>query len=208
MQRSKLIPTKLKVGHSAFVAILVPVYWRYWGPGNFLWFSDLALIGMVSALWFEQRRLTSMIALSIVLPEVPWNVGYFTRLLTGRELFGLSHYMFDRRKPRWLRALSLFHIWLPGLALWSVARLGYDRRALVSQIIAGESVLVASYALTRPEENVNWVYGPGDKPQTKIPRKLYLCAVMVFFPLCVWWPTHRILNRLFNGSRSGVTGSC
>lgn len=193
--------TELKIAHTVYLAVLVPAYWVQWGPGNFLWFSDLALIGMAPALWYEQRRLTSMIALSIILPEVPWNVGYFTRLVTGRELFGLSHYMFDKSKPRWLRALSLFHVWLPGLAVWSVARLGYDRRALLSQIFAGEAVLLASYALTSPQENVNWVYGPGDKPQTKIPRKLYLCAVMVFFPLCVWWPTHWMLRRIFGSPR-------
>lgn len=145
------------------------------------------------ALWGERRRLTGMIALSILLPEIPWNVGYFTRLVTGRELFGLSDYMFDRRKPLWLQALSLFHVWLPGLALWSVRRLGCDPRAFM---LAGEAVLLASYTFTRPEKNVNWVYGPGNKPQKKIPRGLYLCGAMIFFPVCIWWPTHRILERL------------
>lgn len=190
------IPLAVKIAHTAYTAFVVPVYWRYYGPGNFLWFSDLALLGMVPALWGERRRLTGMIAISILLPEAPWNIGYFFRLLTGRELFGLSFYMFDRRKPWWLRALSLFHVWLPGLAVWSVRRLGYDPRAFRAQLIAGEAVLLASYALTRPDENVNWVYGPGDKPQKKISRGLYLCTVMVLFPLCVWWPAHRILKRL------------
>ncbi len=189
------IPLAVKIGHTAYTAILVPVYWHYYGPGNFLWFSDLALLGMVPALWGERRRLTSMIALAILLPEAPWNIGYFFRLLTGRELFGLSFYMFDRQKPWWLRALSLFHVWLPGLAVWSVRRLGYDPRAFRAQLIAGEAVLLASYALTRPQENVNWVHGPGSKPQKRISRGLYFCAVMVLFPLCVWWPAHRILKR-------------
>ena len=190
------IPYTIKIAHTAYVAVVVPTYWRYYGPGNFLWFSDLALIGMVPALWREDRRLASGLAVSALLPELLWNVGYFTRLFTGRELFGLSHYMFDRKKPLWLRALSLFHVWLPRLAVSSVRRLGYDRRILGIQIIAGEVVLVASYALTRPEDNVNWVYGPGQKPQQKIPRGLYLAAVMLFFPICVWWPTHWILKRL------------
>ena len=138
----------------------------------------------------------SVLALSTLLPEVPWNVGYFTRLLTGRELFGLSHYMFDKKKPLWLRALSLFHMWIPPLLLWSVRRLGYDRRALPIQMMAGEAVLAASYLLTAPRENVNWVFGPGEKPQKKVSRGLYLLGVMLFFPICVWWPTHRILRRL------------
>lgn len=189
------IPLAVKIAHTAYTAFLVPVYWRYYGPGNFLWFSDLALLGMVPALWGERRRLTGMIALSILLPELPWNIGYFSRLLTGRELFGLSFYMFERGKPWWLRALSLFHVWLPGLAVWGLGRLGYDPRAFRAQVITGEAILLASYAFTRPEENVNWVYGPGDKPQKKISRGLYLCTVMVLFPLCVWWPAHRLLKR-------------
>jgi len=191
------LPRALKLAHTSYVAILVPVYWRHYGPGNFLWFSDLSLIGMVPALWCEDRRLASALAVSSLLPEAQWNLGYFTRLFTGRELFGLSHYMFDPKKPYWLRALSLFHVWLPLLILWTVRRLGYDRRAFPTQLISGEMVLAASYALTRPEENVNWVYGPGERPQTKIPRGLDLAGVMLLFPLCVWWPAHRILRRLF-----------
>jgi predicted nucleic acid-binding protein len=190
------IPRTLKTTHTIYVAVLVPVYFRHYGPRNFLWFSDLALIGTAPALWREDRRLVSMMALSVLLPELPWNVGFFTRLFTGREMLGLSHYMFDPRKPRWLRALSLFHMWLPPLLLWTVRRLGYDRRALLPQVLAGEAVLAASYLLAPPEENINWVYGPGEKPQKKVSRGLYLSAVMLFFPLCIWWPTHRILKRL------------
>ena len=190
-----MIPREIKIAHTAYVTVLVPVYWRYWGLANFLWFSDLAVVVAVPALWREDRRLLSMLALTTLLPEIPWNVGYFTRLLTGRELFGLSHYMFDRRKPFWLRALSLFHVWLPPLFAWCVRRLGYDRRALLPQAVAGEAVLAASYFLTPPEKNINWVYGPGKKPQRKIRPGLYFCGVLLFFPLCVWWPTHRLLRR-------------
>jgi len=194
--RQELIPREVKMAHTAYVAALVPTYWRHYGAGNFLWFSDIALIGLVPALWREDALLTSALALSVLLPEIPWNLGYFTRLLSGRELFGLSHYMFERKNPLWIRALSLFHVWLPPLLCWCVRRLGYDRRALPAQIVTGEAVLVASYALTPPAENVNWVYGPGEKPQNRLPRRLYLAGVMLFFPLCIWWPTHGLLKRL------------
>src|SRR5207237_9257800 len=140
----------VEIALTSYVAALVPAYWRHYGPGNFLWFSDLALIGMVPALWREDRRLTSALAITALLPEVPWNLGYFTRLFTGRELFGLTHYMFDRRKSSWIRALSLFHVWLPAMLLWSVRRLGYDRRSFPITTLAGDIVLMASYALTAP----------------------------------------------------------
>ena len=191
-----MIPRPIKIAHTIWVMVVIPPYFLHYGAANFLWFSDLALFGMVPALWLEDRRLMSAVAVWIALPEIPWNIDYFGRMLTGRKLLGLSQYMFDKRNPRWIRALSLFHVWMPPLLVWSVKRLGYDRRALLPAVVAGEAVLAASYALAPPEDNVNWVRGPGEKPQRKIPRGLYLCGVMLLFPLCVWWPAHKLLRRL------------
>jgi len=192
-----MIPRKLKIAHTCYVAVVVPVYYRFYGLQNFLWFSDLALIGLVPALWRENRRLTSLLALSVLLPEVAWNIGYFTRLITRRELFGLSFYMFTRAIPLAVRALALFHVWLPLLLVWVVKMLGYDRKAFRAQLIAGEAVIALTYAVTKPAQNINWVYGLAGGPQHAVSPGLYLCAVMIGFPLFLWWPTHAILKRLF-----------
>src|SRR5690606_25677673 len=32
---------------TAYVAVLIPVYWNEYGPGNFLWFSDIALFAVL-----------------------------------------------------------------------------------------------------------------------------------------------------------------
>ena len=37
------VPLGLKLAYTAFMAVLVPVYWRYYGPTNFLYFCDVAL---------------------------------------------------------------------------------------------------------------------------------------------------------------------
>src|SRR6266699_236026 len=63
------LPLWVKVAHTLFVAVLVPVYWRRYGPGNFLWFSDLALFGALAALWLESPLLASMQAVSVSLLE-------------------------------------------------------------------------------------------------------------------------------------------
>jgi hypothetical protein len=60
-----VIPLWLKLLDTAYVAILVPVYWRFYGPANFLWFSDLALLISLAALWLENPLLASMQALSV-----------------------------------------------------------------------------------------------------------------------------------------------
>jgi hypothetical protein len=61
-----------------------------------------------------------MMTLAIALPELAWNVDFFGRVLGGRHVLALSEYMFDPRKPLYLRALSLFHVAVPVLLLgWS-----------------------------------------------------------------------------------------
>jgi hypothetical protein len=64
-----VIPLGLKVVYTIFVCALVPIYWREYGPGNFLWFSDIALLALVPALWLENALLVSMLAVSVVFSE-------------------------------------------------------------------------------------------------------------------------------------------
>ena len=190
------VPLWGKALYTLFLCVLVPVYWTHWGPKNFLWFSDIALLVTGAALWLENPMLASMMALAIALPELAWNADFFGRLLTGRQIFGLSGYMFDPRKPLYLRALSLFHIVLPVVLVWMVSRLGYDRRAWALQTVLALIVLPVTYWLTEPAENINWVYGPGSKPQTWMRPLAYLVLLMIFFPLVVYLPTHLLLRRL------------
>ena len=100
-----------------------------YGWRNFLWFSDIALIATGIALWLESSLIVSMMAVAVLLPEMLWNVSYFARLLFGLHVSDLAGYMFDRKKPRFLRALALFHVVLPVVLLWVLDRLGYDPRA-------------------------------------------------------------------------------
>jgi len=192
-----LIPLWLKLAYTAMVLITVAVYTVKYPLGNFLWFSDIALLVTTAALWLESPLLASMVALGTLLPEILWNVSFFGQLLTGRHVSGLTDYMFEARRPRYLRALSLFHVVLPLLLLWLIARLGYDPRALTAQTALAWIVLPLSYWLTDPEENVNWVFGWGARPQQRIPPLLYLGLLMAGFPVLIHYPTHLALQRLF-----------
>src|SRR5437016_292744 len=182
------IPLSLKVGYALFVAVLVPVYWRQYGPSNFLWFSDLALFITLAAVWLESPLLASMQAVSVGLLELVWLVDFLVRLLTGFKLLGLTQYMFQAEIPLWIRGLSLFHVWLPVLVFWLVWRLGYDRRAWLVQTLLFWTVLLVCYFFTKPSQNVNWVFGPGRKPQTWMSPRLYLALLMAFFPVFVYLP--------------------
>ena len=192
-----MLPLWLKLADTAFVTVLVVVYARTWGWANFLWFSDIALILSVPALWFESSLLTSMMALAVLLADSLWNVSYFWQLVTGKRIIGLSNYMFDASKPRWLRALSLFHLWLPLLLLWTVAKLGYAHVALIGMTLLCWLVLLICYFFTDPKENINWVFGFGGKQQSRRSARRHLLLTMAAFPLLVYLPTHALLVTLF-----------
>ncbi|HEY7521392.1 MAG TPA: membrane-associated protein [Methylomirabilota bacterium] len=191
-----LVPLWLKIGYTLFLCVLVPVYWIHWGPKNFLWFSDIALLTTGLALWLESPLLASMMTLAIGLPELAWNLDFFWQLITGRHLLGLSDYMFDRGKPRFLRALSLFHVVLPIVLVWLVHRLGYDESALIVQTLVAWIVLPVTYWITDPADNVNWVYGPGSRPQTRMSARAYLALTMLLFPLVFYLPMHLLLRTV------------
>lgn len=197
-----MIPLGLKVAYTIFVCALVPIYWRQYGPANFLWFSDIALLALVPGLWLENALLASMMAVSVVFFEALWNIDFFFRLTTGQSLIGLSAYMFDPRIPLFIRGLSGFHIVLPLLLLWMLHQLGYDQRAFLWQTIAALVVLPLSYLVSNAQENVNWVYGFGQNPQRILPPRLFVMLLMLLFPLAVYLPTHLLFARIFRGAGS------
>lgn len=193
-----MIPLWIKIVFTLYVAVVVAVYARKYSLANFLWFSDIALLATVPALWLENSFLASMMAVGVLLPELLWNAGFFWQLVTGRRITGLTDYMFDPRIPLYLRALSLFHVFLPVMLLWMIHLLGYAPAAWIAQTFLAWVLLPVIYFFTSPEENVNWVFGPGGKPQKRIPPPVYLGLLMLGFPLLVYLPTHFLLQWLFN----------
>ena len=192
-----MIPLWLKLGYTVVAAAIVIVYARKYKLQNFLWFSDIALITTVPALWLESSFLASMMAIGVLLPELYWNVGFFTRLLTGRRIGELTDYMFERKIPLYLRALSLFHVFLPLLLLWMISRLGYSPNALYAQSLLAILILPLTYGLSDGSENINWVYGLREWPQKRFPPLVYLMMLMVAFPVLIYLPTHLLLKEFF-----------
>jgi len=189
------IPFSIKLLYTLFVCVLVPAYWRQYGPANFLWFSDLALLIGLAALWLENPLLASMQTVSVVLLELLWSVEFFIGLITGKQILGLAEYMFKSDKPLWLRGLSLFHLFLPLILLWQVCCFGYDTRAWIAQTSLFWVVMPACFFFTRPVENINWAFGPGNQPQ-KIPARLYLILLLIGVPIFIYLPTHLLLRAL------------
>jgi hypothetical protein len=192
-----LIPLWIKIAYTLMVALIVPIYTVKYGWRNFLWFSDICMLGLVAALWLENALINSMLSVGVLIPEMVWFLSYFGRLFFGIRITGLAEYMFDTKLPLFLRGLSLYHVVLPPVLIYLLFQLGYDERALWAQTILAWSVLVLCYLITDPKENVNWVFGFGVKPQNKIHPVLYLVLLMLAFLILIFIPTHFLLKWLF-----------
>lgn len=204
------VPLWLKVIYSAFVAVLVPYYWHAYGPTNFLYFCDVALLMTGVALWTENALLASMPAVGILLPQTFWCVDFVGGLFSWHPL-GLTNYMFNPTLTLFTRGLSFFHFWLPFLLVWLVWRLGYDRRALLGwTLLAWGLMAVGFFCLPAPPAplltphlpvNVNYVFGFSDKaPQTWMAPGAFFALMLLGLPALVFLPTHAVLRRMFRAA--------
>jgi hypothetical protein len=190
-----MIPFWFKLAYTAFVLYVGVIWWRNYGWKNFLWFSDIAFIGAVPAMWLENAALSSVLAVAVLLPEILWNVDYAGRLLLRRRITGLTDYMFEPERPLLLRGLSLFHVPLPLVLLWLLAAYGYDERVgLPGAIVLALVVLPWSRWVSTPDKNINWTYGLG-RVQTRWPAWQYMTVLIVGFVVLVFVPTDWLLRH-------------
>ncbi len=189
------IPLALKLGYAAWMAVWVPAYWLHNGPDNFLWLCDVANFVVAAAVFLESPLLFSASASGVLVVQVVWIVDVLGRLVFGVHPVGGTEYMFDAAEPLAMRLLSLFHVAMPALLLWGVRRLGYDRRGWKLQSAFVWILLPATYFLTDPANNINWVWKPFGVEQTLMPPLAYLGVCMLAYPLLLFWPTHLLLAR-------------
>jgi len=198
------LPLWVKLVYSAFMAVLVPVYWYYYGPTNFLYFCDVALLITLVGIWIESPLLISMCAVGILAPQMVWVVDFLGGLV-GLKLLGMTDYMFDGGHSLFLRGLSLFHGWLPFFLVVLVWKLGYDQRALAAWTgLAWMLLLICFFFMPPPNPNagltpvnINYVWGMSDAaPQTLMPAPFWFVGLLVFVPVVLTWPVHAVLKRI------------
>ena len=202
--QARRIPLAVKLVYLLWMVVWVPVYWVYNGPENFLWLCDLANIILLFALCLESSLLMSSQAVGVLLIQLAWLLDFLSAWLLGGHLTGGTEYMFDTGQPGWLRAMSLFHVVIPPLLLWGVYRLGYDHRGWKLQTMIAWLLLPASYLLTEPALNINWVWQPFGLTQSLMPPWTFVLFMMLAYPVIVVLPTHLLLShwvRPVNSSR-------
>lgn len=199
------IPLLLKLGFTVFMLVLIPVYLRNYGPSNFVYLCDAALLLTLAGFWLESPLLISAAAVGILVPQMFWLLDYLAAL-AGLPSSGMTEYMFDEKRSLFLRGLSLFHGWLPILLLVLLHYTGYDRRAFwLWTALATVLVLVSYFCLPPPSVqrglepvNLNYVHGFSDSaPQHWMPGRLWFLLVVLGSPLFLYAPTHWLLSRLY-----------
>jgi hypothetical protein len=186
------------------MAVLVPVYWYYYGPTNFLYFCDVALILTLIGVWIESPLLLSMCAVGITVVQMVWLVDFLGHLI-GTPVNAMTAYMFEEHRSLFLRGLSLFHGWLPLLLIYLVWKLGYDRRAFPAWTGLAWALILICYTFMPPPNpnagltpvNINYVYGLNDaEPQTWVPPTLWVIGMMALMPIICFAPVHYAFVRL------------
>lgn len=192
MKRNR-IPLWLKVTYFLWMGAWVPIYWTHHGPANLLWLCDVANFFVAAALILESPLLFSSQAVGVLVIQIVWVVDFFGRLLSGRHWIGGTEYMFDTADPLWLRAMSLFHVFVPILLIWAIWRLGYHRWGWRLAAVLVWLILPLSFLAATPDKNLNWLWSPFGIEQTLIAPGHYLLFCMFAYPAVLFWPTHRAL---------------
>ena len=160
------VPLVLKVTYTAFLAVLVPVYWYNYGPTNFADFvvelSGGHLTGMTAYMFNHDKSL----------------------FLRGLSLF-----------HGWLPFLLVFLVWRLGydrraFLRWTV--LAWVLLLVCYTLMPGPRADAASIATP---VNINYVHGMSDTAaQTWVSPLAWLSAMLVGMPLLIFWPTHLALH--------------
>src|SRR5215203_2667477 len=98
-RRRNRVPLWLKIAYSTFMAVLIPFYWYSYGPTNFLYFCDVAILVTLVGIWMESRLLIGMQAVAIILPQMLWVAEFILKGLTGTSVLGVADYMYNPKIP-------------------------------------------------------------------------------------------------------------
>ncbi|MGH9716287.1 MAG: hypothetical protein ACRD4R_06125 [Candidatus Acidiferrales bacterium] len=192
----KAFPAWVRWGGLAWLAVWFPVYWRVWGPANFVHLCDIAVILTCIGLWTNNALLLSSQAVSSLVVDAMWAVDAIAAGGFGRHVFGGTEYLFEPSHALWVRLLSLYHVALPLLLLWAVYRTGYHRRgwALQAGIVAAAFVAAR---FTPAAQNINFAYRLPVVNRPFGPAPVHVAVSIVFMIFVVYWPTHWVLRKFF-----------
>ena len=197
------IPAWLRWSALLWLSVWFPIYWHAWGAANFLHLCDVAVILTCLGLWSGNPLLISSQAVSSLLIDIAWALDVAWRFFLGHHLIGGTEYLFDARFPLGVRLLSLFHLVMPALLLWSLHRVGYDRRGWPVQSAIALGLVIAS-RFTDPAKNLNFAFRDPFFHRAWGPGPIHITVSLLLLIFAVYFPTHLLLKILFPPPTRGI----
>lgn len=193
----KLVWLSIKYFLTFFCVILIPVYWYHYGVTNFLWLSDICLFLTVIALWNNSKLMMSIASVGGFFVESLWIFDFLSIFLFHQSFLMLADYMIEPSYSIFLRALSLFHIFMPIIWFSYLKKYYYDRRAGIYMTALYIFTIIITYFYTEPEKNINWVFLPQKIKMPLLDQNTWVLFLLIAFPLLIFLPTHMALKRFF-----------
>jgi hypothetical protein len=179
-----------------WLCVWFPAYWRTWGAVNFLHFCDISVIVTCAGFILESPLLIASQAVASILVDLMWIADILCKLTRGHYLLGGTEYMFDTHIALWIRLLSLFHVVMPILLLWTISRVGYERRGIVLQCAIAFAAFIGS-RFTNPALNMNYAFSDPFFHRQWGPAPVHVLLILAFMLIVVYLPTHLFLMRIY-----------
>jgi len=189
-------PAWVRWGAVAWLIFWMATYWRVWGPHNFVYLCDIAVILTCIGLWTNSALLLSSQAVSSLIVDTMWAVDAASTVLFGRHIFGGTEYLFDSSHALWVRLLSLYHVAWPVVLLWALRRTGYHRRGWELQAGIVTAAFIAA-RFTPAAQNINFAYRLPVVNRAFGPAPVHVAVSILFMIFVVYWPTHWALKKMF-----------
>lgn len=175
---------------------LIAVYWiSVSDPFHLLWMCDLTLLITGIGIVIKSPALLSSQIVGTLPIQIAWNIDFWLRLISGTKIFGFTDYMFSPAHPAEVKVLSLFHIFLPVILVFSLIRFGYNANGWKLQALITAAAYLVSYVTTNPSADANWVLGPFWREQKILPGWLWL-IIWLLLTVLMYWMFNLILKRI------------
>ncbi len=198
------VPLWLKLVYTAFMAVLVPVYWYYYGPTNFLYFCDVSLLLTPRRHLDRKRCCWSRCArLAFVAVQTLW-VADFVLNFFGVPLVGMTAYMFNHGKfavPR--SGVAVFRAGCHSCWIYLVWGFWLSTAAAFRHwtVLAWALMLTCFFLMPPPNPNAGLqarsisttcTASSDAVAQTLVHPYVWLAGMLIGLPLLVHLPTHLV----------------
>lgn len=185
---------RLRWAAFCWLVVWVSAYWWTYGWENFLQLCDIAVILTCVGLWFGSPLLLSSQAVSSLMVDVSWCADFIVFGLFGLHIVGGTEYMWDQGIPLFTRSLSFFHFLTPIVLIWSLRRVGYDRRGFKLQAAIAFVVLIISRMMPA-YMNLNFAHRDPILGRSWEPAAFHLTLILLGLVGVVYGMTHQALLR-------------